>query len=192
MLLLRSRLHGLVRVSLGLAALLVLPSPAAAALVELESTSSGQVASSLLSPDSLLHGSLAVQHPFMIESAQAGPDAVPRPRDSGSSRLRLRIGTLNIRYDVHSRHPLLKPATDLLQRKWGEQRWHRRRDQLVDQVLFHDLDVVGFQEVLHHQLLDLAELMGESGADEDGWAHVGVGRDDGKEAGEAVPIFYRT
>ncbi|KWU41617.1 hypothetical protein RHOSPDRAFT_11796, partial [Rhodotorula sp. JG-1b] len=101
----------------------------------------------------------------------------------------LRVGSLNIRYDVHSRHPLLKPASDLLRRQWGEQRWDRRRDQLVDQVVFHELDVVGFQEVLHHQLGDLAQLLG--GAEEEGWGHVGVGRDDGKHAGEAVPIFYR-
>ena len=40
------------------------------------------------------------------------------------------------------------------------------------------------QEVLHNQLLDLAELLG------DDYAHVGVGRDDGKEAGEYSPIFF--
>ncbi|GAA5877037.1 hypothetical protein JCM3774_006883 [Rhodotorula dairenensis] len=189
----RRRPHCLAAAALALVFTLLTLAPTAVAL---ESTSSGQVAALLHSHDSFLHGSLAMQHPFMTESAATaqGADSVPVSRDESTRRRpRLRIGTLNIRYDVHSRHPLLKPATDLLQRKWGEQRWPRRRDQLVDQVLFHDLDVVGFQEVLHHQLQDLAQLMGDdAGQDvDDGWAHVGVGRDDGKHAGEAVPIFYR-
>ena len=46
------------------------------------------------------------------------------------------------------------------------------------------LDIVGFQEVLHNQLQDLKELLGE------GYDHVGVGRDDGKEKGEYSPIFW--
>lgn len=105
----------------------------------------------------------------------------------------LRVGSLNIRYDYHSRHPVLSGVSSAVtsvlhhaKRPWGEHRWQERCDQLVDQVLFHDLDVVGFQEVLHGQLGDLQEMMGDQE-----WAHVGVGRDDGREAGEAVPIFYR-
>lgn len=46
--------------------------------------------------------------------------------------------------------------------------------------------LVGMQEVLHNQLTDLKEELG------DGWAHIGVGRDDGKEAGEYSPIFYKS
>lgn len=40
------------------------------------------------------------------------------------------------------------------------------------------------QEVLHGQLLDLEALLGPR------FAHVGVGRNDGKEQGEYSPIFY--
>ena len=40
------------------------------------------------------------------------------------------------------------------------------------------------KEVYHNQLLDLAVLLGPT------YGHVGVGRDDGKEAGEYSPIFY--
>jgi endonuclease/exonuclease/phosphatase family metal-dependent hydrolase len=152
-----------------------------------ETRSSSHVAPTLLHSHTRLHGrALAMQHPLIQTQGETAAPA------RASRRPRLRVGSLNIRYDVHSRHPLLKPATDLLRlhRTWGEQRWDRRRDQLVDQVLFHELDVVGFQEVLHHQLGDLAQLLG--GEDqEEGWGHVGVGRDDGKHAGEAVPIFYR-
>ncbi|KAL7338297.1 Endonuclease/exonuclease/phosphatase [Rhodotorula toruloides] len=101
----------------------------------------------------------------------------------------LRIGTLNIRYDYHARHPIVSPLKTLLQgsdgRKWGEHLWQERRDQLVDQVLWEELDIVGFQEVLDGQFEDLRALMGAE------FGSVGVGRDDGKKAGEAVPVFYR-
>ena len=40
------------------------------------------------------------------------------------------------------------------------------------------------QEVYHSQLLDLSTLLGDT------YAHVGVGRDDGQQAGEYSPIFY--
>lgn len=40
------------------------------------------------------------------------------------------------------------------------------------------------QEVYHNQLNDIAHLLGPT------YGHVGVGRDDGKRAGEYSPIFY--
>lgn len=46
-------------------------------------------------------------------------------------------------------------------------------------------DIVGVQESLHHQNLDLLKIM-------PGYAYVGTGRDDGMESGEFSPIFYRT
>lgn len=57
------------------------------------------------------------------------------------------------------------------------------------------LDIIGFQvgqyrkrtdmqEVYKSQLLDLSALLGPR------FGNVGVGRDDGKEAGEYSPIFY--
>lgn len=96
----------------------------------------------------------------------------------------LRLGSFNIRMDGSAAHPLLYPfkeATDslaatLLKRggqdsrdRWGEKRWYERREKLVDQVLFSELDVVGFQEVLDNQFQDLTVLLGEE------WEHVGVG-----------------
>lgn len=41
-------------------------------------------------------------------------------------------------------------------------------------------------QVLNNQLEDLGALLAPA------YAHVGVGRDDGKTAGEAVPLFWRT
>ncbi|GAA6050038.1 hypothetical protein JCM3770_001927 [Rhodotorula araucariae] len=91
----------------------------------------------------------------------------------------LRVGTLNVRYDFAARHPLSSLGD-------GERRWAERRDALVDMVTWEELDVVGFQEVLHSQFEDLQALLPD-----DEWGSVGVGRDDGRRAGEAVPIFYR-
>jgi endonuclease/exonuclease/phosphatase family metal-dependent hydrolase len=42
-----------------------------------------------------------------------------------------------------------------------------------------------FQEVVHKQVVDLQAGLGSE------WTHIGVGRDDGKEAGEYSPIFYQ-
>ena len=44
------------------------------------------------------------------------------------------------------------------------------------------------QEVLHNQLVDVHE---DLNANEAQWTYIGVGRDNGKEAGEYSPIFYR-
>ncbi|GAA5963284.1 hypothetical protein JCM3765_005787 [Sporobolomyces pararoseus] len=110
--------------------------------------------------------------------------AQPPPR-------KIRIGSFNIRYSPGGP---FKPLRSLLgkvtrqkdeHKKWGEAKWEERREKLVDQVLFHELDCIGFQEVLDHQYKDLEVLLGEE------FEHVGVGRNDGKKAGEAVPIFYR-
>jgi hypothetical protein len=51
---------------------------------------------------------------------------------------------------------------------------------LVDQESF-----ICMQEVLHNQLIDIQTGLGSE------WSYIGVGRDDGKEAGEYSPIFYR-
>lgn len=62
--------------------------------------------------------------------------------------------------------------------------WAVRSKVLCDQVNFEDPDVFGSQEVLDAQLNDMLGLL-------DGYSYVGVGRDDGKKAGEYSPIFYK-
>jgi hypothetical protein len=44
-----------------------------------------------------------------------------------------------------------------------------------------------FQEALHNQIQDLHALLGPAT-----WDWAGVGRNDGKQAGEYSPIFFRT
>lgn len=63
--------------------------------------------------------------------------------------------------------------------------WQQRYPIIAELVRFHGFDVFGTQECLHHQLLDLKRALPH-------YAYTGVGRDDGKEAGEYSAIFYNT
>ena len=62
--------------------------------------------------------------------------------------------------------------------------WAVRSKILCDQMNFENPDIFGAQEVLDAQLHDLLNGL-------DGYGYVGVGRDDGKTAGEYAPIFYK-
>lgn len=63
--------------------------------------------------------------------------------------------------------------------------WAKRCQVICDQVNFMSPDIFGAQEVLHGQLVDMLARL-------DGYDYIGVGRDDGKTAGEYAAIFYRT
>jgi endonuclease/exonuclease/phosphatase family metal-dependent hydrolase len=62
--------------------------------------------------------------------------------------------------------------------------WNRRCPEVVNLIRNHDFDLFGAQEVVVNQLNDLQTSLPE-------YAHVGVGRDDGKSMGEFSPIFYK-
>lgn len=62
--------------------------------------------------------------------------------------------------------------------------WTTRCKVICDQVNFEDPDIFGTQEVLVGQLGDLLSGL-------DGYAYIGVGRDDGKEDGEYAAVFYK-
>jgi hypothetical protein len=147
------------------------------------STSLGPLALSLILITSLTFASL-----FWLSSLSPIPATPLRPSSttgmSSYTPHTLRLGSFNIRMDGSAAHPLLYPlkeAADALvakvakrgeqdsRERWGERRWYQRREKLVDQVLFAELDVVGFQEVLDNQYEDLKQLLGEE------WEHVGVG-----------------
>ena len=63
--------------------------------------------------------------------------------------------------------------------------WPKRCQVMCDQVNFMSPDIFGAQEVLYGQLTDMLSCL-------DGYDYIGVGRDDGKTAGEYAAIFYRT
>lgn len=92
--------------------------------------------------------------------------------------LQFRVLTHNIRY-----------ATDRPFK--GEERWPVRCPLLCSELLFHSTNPGSFiclQEVLYSQLCDIMHSLNKAGEQ---WAYIGVGRDDGKTAGEYSPILYR-
>lgn len=62
--------------------------------------------------------------------------------------------------------------------------WSRRCPVQVAMIRYYDFDILGAQEVIHRQLMDLLESLPE-------YNYIGVGRDDGKTRGEYSPIFYK-
>lgn len=62
--------------------------------------------------------------------------------------------------------------------------WQARRDAVAALVAYNDFDLFGAQEPFHNQVEDLAAALPQ-------YAYLGVGRDDGKTAGEYSPIFYK-
>lgn len=93
-----------------------------------------------------------------------------------SRSLPIRLVTLNIRYATDNPSP-------------GEEPWPVRCPRICAQLNFITagcgLVFVCLQEVLHSQLTDIQAHLGPA------WEHIGRGRENGKEAGEYSPIFFR-
>lgn len=87
----------------------------------------------------------------------------------GNTPVELNVMTFNIRYD--------NPEDSL-------NNWQYRKDVAANIVRMKNIDLLGTQEVLINQLNDLKERLSDYNA-------VGVGREDGKEAGEHSAIFYK-
>jgi len=85
-----------------------------------------------------------------------------------SSQL-LKVMTYNIRYD--------NPGD-------GGNAWSNRKHHVIELLNRSQPDILGVQEALFNQLEDLVRNL-------DGYAYVGVGRDDGKRKGEYSAILYR-
>ena len=66
----------------------------------------------------------------------------------------------------------------------GDNAWPNRRDTVAATIRAFDPDVLGTQETLGFQRDELLERL-------PGYAAFGAGRDDGKEAGEMTPIYYK-
>ncbi len=61
--------------------------------------------------------------------------------------------------------------------------WPYRKDMVASQILFHDVHLLGVQEALHDQMIDLQARLPQ-------FKYTGGGRDDGKEKGEYSALFY--
>ncbi|MFD0792596.1 endonuclease/exonuclease/phosphatase family protein [Mucilaginibacter litoreus] len=62
--------------------------------------------------------------------------------------------------------------------------WGQRFPWAAKLIRFQDFDVFGTQELKYHQITDLTDSL-------PGYKWVGIGRDDGKKAGEFSAIFYK-
>ncbi|KAH7347681.1 endonuclease/exonuclease/phosphatase family protein [Plectosphaerella cucumerina] len=102
----------------------------------------------------------------------------------------VRAVSFNIRYDAGSRESGEKPWWDILCFITSSRCRHPHVSAHLSQIASSQpagaVTVLGLQEVLDNQLSDVKSGLGS------GWAHVGVGRDDGRSAGEYAPILYRT
>lgn len=94
---------------------------------------------------------------------------VSAPEMDGPLPPSIRVMTFNIRYD---------------EPKDGENAWPRRKEMVAGTLSFFCPDIAGLQEALISQVRDLEALLPD-------FSWTGVGRDDGREAGEFCPIFYR-
>jgi endonuclease/exonuclease/phosphatase family metal-dependent hydrolase len=93
----------------------------------------------------------------------AAPSALQPPAGD------LKVMTFNIRYGT---------APD------GPNRWDNRKDLVVETLRTFGPDLLGLQEALDIQLYYLLGVF-------PGYAHIGVGRDDGEHKGEHSSILYR-
>ena len=81
----------------------------------------------------------------------------------------VRVMTFNIRYGT---------AND------GENHWDKRKEFLLETIKAFDPDLLGTQETLGFQRDFLAQQLPD-------YAVLGVGRDDGKEQGEMMALYYK-
>ena len=100
--------------------------------------------------------------PLFVTSCGQIPTTAPAPD-------LVNVMSFNIRYD--------NPEDSL-------DNWQYRKDRVANAILFYDADILGTQEVLHNQLEDLKMRLPHYGM-------VGVGREDGKEAGEYSALWYK-
>lgn len=80
----------------------------------------------------------------------------------------LKVMTFNIRLDAPSD---------------SANNWKYRKDNVCKMITYYQPDLMGMQEVCHNQMEDLKQGLPQ-------YTALGVGRDDGKEAGEYCPIFF--
>ena len=66
----------------------------------------------------------------------------------------------------------------------GKNQWSFRRETIINHFIESSPDIIGMQEVLHNQLMDLSTSLKD-------YDYLGVGREDGKTKGEYSPILYR-
>jgi endonuclease/exonuclease/phosphatase family metal-dependent hydrolase len=117
---------------------------------------------------SLIAAAVSTAAVVVLRSASAQTPAAPTtPRAQPAP---LSVMTFNIRYGT---------AND------GDNKWTNRREMLYELLRTENADLIGLQEALRFQVDEILAAV-------PGYAAVGVGRDDGRAAGEMSAILYRT
>src|SRR5262245_55367266 len=88
----------------------------------------------------------------------------------------LKLMSFNVRY-------LNESGEDKAENDWND-RQHPRRERAIRVIQSFDPDILGVQEARHPQIKDLQGALSD-------YDFYGIGRDDGKTAGEYSGIFYR-
>lgn len=102
---------------------------------------------------------------FLIAVFVAGPDSGLAQKQTSA----VRVMSYNIRYGT---------AND------GDNHWDKRKDFLIETIRAFDPDLLGTQETLGFQRDYLSAKL-------NGYDVLGVGRDDGKDAGEMTALYYK-
>src|SRR5688500_1736712 len=95
--------------------------------------------------------------------------ALPAAAQTRPAEKPLRVTCFNIRY---------------LNEKDGPNHWNLRRDVFFDALARGEPDLIGLQEVVHAQAEEIRAKLSA-------YEFVGVGRNDGKQAGEYSPILFK-
>lgn len=117
----------------------------------------------------MIRKSIAVAVALMATCSIAAAENAAQSPCNGADRLK--VMSMNVRYD----NPYDTP----------ENSWPSRKDRVADAILFYTPDILGTQEVLHNQLIDLCSRLDAT------YCHTGVGREDGKEQGEYAALWWR-
>ncbi len=116
---------------------------------------------------SMAVAALSTSHLIAQETAQGASQDASREA-AQSDVASIQVVSFNIRYGT---------ATD------GENHWDKRREFLIDTIKTMKPDLLGTQETVGFQRDYLASNLPD-------YDHLGVGRDDGKEAGEMMALYY--
>lgn len=96
---------------------------------------------------------------------------------SHAADVELKVMSFNVRF-AYPKHSEAKAENN-----WNDAE-HPRRERAIRVIREYQPDVLGVQEARHGQIVDLREALPK-------YDFYGIGRDDGKEAGEYMGIFYR-
>jgi endonuclease/exonuclease/phosphatase family metal-dependent hydrolase len=74
----------------------------------------------------------------------------------------------------------------------GENSWPNRSGNVKNFLFTESADIIGFQEILHNEVIELDRALFNYNFDKRHYKRVGVGREDGETKGEYSPIYFNS